>query len=121
MFQPRSLRKKVPKEPKPLFSATNCLEHFELLNRPNATYESRFRGGILLLGFLLCPTAQRKSQTNMKILISGFNVCANAHGSSREDIFLQLIERFKGENNINKGNTARKKVLNTNLNVYKSE
>ena len=76
-------------------------------------YESRFRGGILLLGFLLCPTAQRKSQTSMKILISGFNVCANAHGSSREDIFLQLIERFKGGNNINKGNTARKKVLIT--------
>ena len=43
-------------------------------------YESRFRGGILLLGFLLFPTAQRKSQTSMKILIYGFNVCANAQG-----------------------------------------
>ena len=35
MFQPRSLRKKAPKEPKPLVSATKCLKHFELLNRPN--------------------------------------------------------------------------------------
>ena len=43
MFQPRSLRKKVPKEPKPLFSATNCLEHFEQLNRPNAMiFRKRF-------------------------------------------------------------------------------
>ena len=70
------------------------IQHPDILNHRNNsyfyvlnTYESRFRGGILLLGFLLCPTAQRKSQTSMKILISGFNVCANAHGSSREDIF----------------------------------
>ena len=30
------------------------------INKIMSTYESRFRGGILLLGFLLCPTAQRK-------------------------------------------------------------
>ena len=35
MFQPRSLRKKVPNEPKPLLSAAKCLEHFEQLNRPS--------------------------------------------------------------------------------------
>ena len=76
----------------------------------NLSYESRFRGGILLLGFLLCPTAQRKSQTSMKTfpVLMFVRMLMGCH----EKIFLkQLIERFKGGNNINKGNNCRKKGI----------